>query len=268
MQLRRLNFSFNKINLIFISHLHGDHVLGIFGLISTFNLLGRSKPLHVFAHPDFEQILITNNNFFNSKLNFEVIFHAVDTTRHDTIFEDKNLIIKTLPLNHRLPCCGYLFSEKQQAPNVHKYLIERYNIGLADIVRIKNGADFIAPDGEVVPNSRLTYFAHQPRSYAYCSDTLFSERLIEQVKDVDLLYHEATFLHQDLNLAKQTGHTTALQAAMVAQKANATKLIIGHFSSRYKNIKLLEEEARTIFPTTFAVNDGDVYEVVENKTTV
>lgn len=265
MQMRRLGLGFNKINHIFLSHLHGDHVLGIFGLISTLNLLGRTKPLYIFAHPDFEPILKTNNNFFNNNLNFDIVFNHLNSNEVQNIFEDKKIIVTSIPLNHRVPTVGFIFREKEQPLNVHKYLIEHYNIGLADIVKIKNGADYVSCNGEVVPNSRLTYRAHIPRSYAYCSDTLFSERLIEQVKNVNLLYHEATFLQSEYQLAKQTGHSTALQAATVAKRANVDKLIIGHFSSRYTNTVKHQAEARSVFQNSFAVNDGDVYSVEERK---
>lgn len=266
-QLRRYHQKMNRINHIFLSHLHGDHVLGVFGLISTFNLLGRTAPLNIYAHPDFEEILNTNVRFFNDRMSFQVLFRPLNSSIVETLYEDKHLTVSTLPLRHRMPTVGFLFKEKQQPPNVHKNLISKYSIGLADIVRIKNGADFITHSGEVIPNSELTFQSHTPRSYAYCSDTFYSERLVGLVKDVDLLYHEATFLSKDINLAKQTGHSTAGQAATVAQKANVGKLIIGHFSSRYKNALQHEVEAREIFPNTFAVEDGQVYEIVD-KTTI
>lgn len=262
-QLRRYHQKMNRINHIFLSHLHGDHVLGIFGLISTFNLLGRTTPLNIYAHPDFEEILNTNVRFFNDRMSFQVLFHPLNCSIVETLYEDKHLTVSTLPLRHRMPTVGFLFKEKQQLPNVHKSLINKYSIGLADIVRIKNGEDFITHSGDVIPNSELTFQSHIPRSYAYCSDTFYSERLVGLVKDVDLLYHEATFLSKDINLAKQTGHSTAAQAATVAQKANVGKLIIGHFSSRYKNALQHEVEAREIFPNTFAIEDGQVYEIVE-----
>ena len=265
-QLRRYHQKMNRINHIFLSHLHGDHVLGVFGLISTFNLLGRTAPLNIYAHPDFEEILNTNVRFFNDRMSFQVQFHPLNCSIVETLYEDKHLTVSTLPLRHRMPTVGFLFKEKQQLPNVHKSLISKYSIGLADIVRIKNGEDFITHSGDVIPNSELTFQSHIPRSYAYCSDTFYSERLVGLVKDVDLLYHEATFLSKDMNLAKQTGHSTAAQAATVAQKANVGKLIIGHFSSRYKNAIQHEAEAREIFPNTIAVEDGQVYEIAEKIT--
>jgi len=264
-QLRKYHQKMNRINDIFISHLHGDHVFGIFGLISTFNLLGRKSPLNIYAHSDFEDILKTNVAFFNDKMSFQIVFHPLNCSIVETIYEDNHLTVSTLPLRHRMPTVGFLFKEKLQQPNVRKDLISKYSIGLADIVKIKNGDDFTTASGEVILNSELTYYSHVPRSYAYCSDTFYSERLVGLVKNVDLLYHEATFLEKDINLAKQTGHSTAVQAATVAQKANVGKLLIGHFSSRYKNAHQHEIEAKEIFPNTIAVEDGQVFYIPEEK---
>jgi len=265
-QLRKYRLNMNRIDHIFISHLHGDHVLGIFGLISTLNLIGRKTPLNIYAHPDFEEILNTNVRFFNDRMSFDINFHPLNCEMVETIYEDKHLTVSTLPLRHRMPTVGFLFVEKQQLPNVRKELIQKYSIGLADIVKIKNGEDFVTTEGERIPNSELTYYSHTPRSYAYCTDTFYSERLVGLIKNVDLLYHEATFVSKDLSLAKQTGHSTAAQAATVAHKANVGKLIIGHFSSRYKNTLQHEAEAREIFPNTSLVEDGQVYEIGEKTT--
>lgn len=264
-QLRRFHQKMNRIDHIFISHLHGDHVLGIFGLISTFNLLGRKQPLNVYAHSDFEEILNYNVRFFNDNLAFPVVFHPINCDIVESIYEDKYIIVSTLPLRHRMPTVGFLFQEKPQLPNIKKELISKYSLGLADIVKIKNGEDFITETGEFIPNSELTFHNHIPRSYAYCSDTLYSERLVGLVKNVDLLYHESTFLSKDIDLARQTGHSTAAQAATVAQKANVGKLIIGHFSSRYKNSLQHEIEAKEIFPNTIAVDDGQVFDIPEKS---
>ncbi|MGD9977691.1 MAG: ribonuclease Z [Bacteroidales bacterium] len=265
MQLRKFHIKMNRINNIFISHLHGDHVLGLFGLISTFNLLSRKAPLNIYAHPDLEKILVMNTQFFTDNITFPVKFHPLDTAVVQTIYEDQCITVSTLPLRHRMPTVGFLFKEKQQQPNIRKDLIDKYSLGLADIVRVKNGEGFTTSTGEHIPSSELTYYSHLPRSYAYCSDTLYSERLVGLVKNVDLLYHEATFLTSELSLARQTGHSTAAQAATVARKANAGRLIIGHFSSRYKSAKQHEAEAREIFPNTAAVDDGQVYSIAEKK---
>ncbi len=265
-QLRRFHQRMSSINCVFISHLHGDHVLGLFGLISTFNLLGRKKTLDIYAHPDFEAILRSNVSFFNDYLSYRIEFHPINCNVVETIYEDKHITVSTLPLRHRVPTVGFLFREKATLPNIRKEAIARYSLGLADIVRIKNGEDFRTAEGELIPNAELTFHSHTPRSYAYCSDTFYSERLVGLIKGVDLLYHEATFLDKDLGLAKQTGHSTAVQAATVALKADVGQLIIGHFSSRYKNALQHEAEAREIFPNTFAVEDGQVYEIVAKAT--
>jgi len=260
-QLRRFNVPMNRINHIFITHNHGDHVLGIFGLISTFNLLGRKTDLHIFGLAEFEELLFRNIDFFTDKLNFRIVYHALDPNRVEQVHSDKHIRVTTLPLRHRVPAVGYLFSETPQLPNIRKEAIEMYNLSLADIERIKNGEDFITTDGKVIPNRELTFVANVPRSYAYCSDTLYSERLVGLVKGVDLLYHESTFLHSELELARKTGHSTALQAATVATSAGVGKLLIGHFSSRYRNENNFLTEAKAVFPETYLVEDGQTFEV-------
>jgi len=263
MQLRRFHIRMNRINHIFITHLHGDHVLGLFGLISTFNLLGRKQPLHLFAPKELESVLNFNVGVFTDKLSFPVIFHPVDPNMSQLVFEDRHVSVTSLPLRHKVPTVGYLFKETPSLPNIRKDCIQQYSLGLADIVKIKNGADYIAPDGKIIPNAELTFHARLPRSFAYCSDTLYSERLVGLIRGVDLLYHEATFLDADVDLARQTGHSTALQAATAAVGAHVGKLVIGHFSSRYKNISQHLQEARNIFPETYAAEDGQVYAIPE-----
>ncbi|HDP74786.1 MAG TPA: ribonuclease Z [Bacteroidales bacterium] len=265
-QLRRFKLPINRINHIFLTHSHGDHVLGIFGLISTFNLLGRKADLHVYGVTDFEDIFYKNIDYFTDQMSFKVIYHVVDPFKVEQIYTDRHVVVSTLPLRHRVPAVGYLFREAPKPLNIRKELIAKYNLSLSEIVEIKNGSDYITPKGEVIPNSEFTYIASLPRSYAYCSDTLYSERLVGLVKNVDLLYHEATFLHSHLKLARLTGHSTAKQAATVAFKAGVGKLIIGHFSSRYKNEKDLLKEAEEIFPLTEIVNDGNTFSVEPKST--
>lgn len=265
-QLRRFKLPMNRINHIFLTHSHGDHVLGIFGLISTFNLLGRKSDLHVYGVADFEEIFYKNIDYFTDQMSFKVIYHVVDPFKVETIYSDKHVVVTTLPLRHRVPTVGYLFREAPRPLNIRKELIAKYNLSLAEIVKIKNGSDYTLNDGTVIPNAELTYISSLPRSYAYCSDTLYSERLVGLVKNVDLLYHEATFLHSDLRLARLTGHSTAQQAATVALKAGVGKLLIGHFSSRYKNEKDLQREAQEIFPATEVVNDGLTFSVEPKST--
>lgn len=265
-QLRRFKMPMNRINHIFLTHSHGDHVLGIFGLISTFNLLGRKTDLHVYGVADFEEILFSNIHYFTDRISFHVIYHVVNPFRVETIYSDKHVVVTTLPLRHRVPAVGYLFREAPRPLNIRKELITRYNLTVTDIVKIKNGSDYNLPDGTVIPNDELTYISSIPRSYAYCSDTLYSERLVGLVKNVDLLYHEATFLHSEIRLARLTGHSTARQAATVALKAGVGKLLIGHFSSRYKDEKDLLVEAQEIFPETAIVNDGLTFPVQPKST--
>ncbi len=265
MQLRRLRIKMSKINHIFISHLHGDHVLGLIGLISTFNLMGRKSDLHIFAHKELENNLFQNINFYVDEMQYKVVFHPIAPKKHQVIFDDGKIVVESLPLKHRVPSTGFLFREKKRLPNIKRETIAKYSLSLANIASIKDGEDFISPSGEVIPNSELTYHSLEPRSYAYCSDTAYSEKLIGLIKDVDLLYHESTFASSEEMLAKQTGHSTAAHAAMVALKAGVKKLIIGHFSARYGNVEPLLNEAKAIFENTYTVEDGDVFDIPLKK---
>jgi len=264
-QLRRYHLKMNRINHAFISHVHGDHTLGLIGLLSTFNLLGRKNPFTVFAPSEFEEALFFNLKFYANNLTFPVNFVPVDTFKSQVIYEDKHVMVTTLPLHHRVPAVGYLFTEVVDKLNIKKTFIDKYKPGVGNILRIKAGNDYVSSDGTVICNSDITYHSHLPRKYAYCSDTLYSERLVGLVKNVDLLYHEATFSHNDLELARATGHSTAVQAATVASKANVDMLLIGHFSSRYKKIGDLEHEAKQVFEKTIAVSDGQTFTVPEKR---
>ncbi len=264
-QLRRFHIKMARINHIFISHLHGDHVLGLIGLISTFNLMGRKADLHIFAHKELENNLFQNINFYVDEMQYKVVFHPIAPKKHQVIFDDGKTVVESLPLKHRVPSTGFLFREKERLPNIKRETIAKYSLSLANIASIKEGNDFISSNGDVIPNSELTYHSLEPRSYAYCSDTTYSEKLIGLIKDVDLLYHEATFAKNEEKLARQTGHSTAADAAMVALKTGAKKLIIGHFSARYGNVEPLLSEARSIFENTVAVEDGNVFEIPIKK---
>ncbi len=261
MQLRKYRIRLGKIKHIFISHLHGDHTYGLFGLISSFNLLGREETLHIYGPDPLEDMLLEHLKFFQSDPGFSLAFHRIQCRRSALLYEDKTIEIRSLPLLHRIPCCGFLFREKPRERNIIKEKIKEYGIPVKKIVEIKKGADLVLPDGEAIPNSELTLPPPRPRSYAYISDTRPNEDLIPLIKDVDLLFHEATFLQEDTKLAYETYHSTSGQAAEMAKKAGAGRLLIGHFSSRYKKLSGFESEARDIFPDTFAVNDGDVFEV-------
>ncbi|KPL17345.1 MAG: ribonuclease Z [Bacteroides sp. SM23_62] len=261
MQLRKYRIRLGKIHHIFISHLHGDHIFGIFGLLSSFSLLGREEPLHVFGPEGLEELVLDHLKFFQNDLGFELYFHRIQCRRPALVHEDKNITVLSLPMIHRIPTCGFLFREKPRERNILKEKIIEYNIPVKDIVKIKQGADFILPDGTSIPNALLTLPPPAPRSYAYCSDTRPNKVNIPHLEGVDLLYHEATFAQEDASLAHETFHSTARQAAELAAGAGVGRLLIGHFSSRYKDISLLETEAREIFPGTTLVNDGDRFEV-------
>lgn len=266
-QLRRFHLRFGKINHIFISHLHGDHYFGLYGLISTFSLMGRKNPLHIFAHPELEKLL--NCQFHNSNLGFDIVFHQIPKSEYAVLYEDKNLTVHTFPLKHRVAANGFVFKEKQRPLNIRKELIQRFNLSLKQIHRIKEGADFQADNDKVILNKDLTLPPYKQRSYAFCSDTAYFPDIIEYIKNSDILYHEATFAEDNKDIAKETGHSTAKQAAKIAQLAGAKKLLIGHFSSRYKNVQILENEAKEIFINTEAVPEGKEYKIElsrENRT--
>jgi ribonuclease Z len=261
MQLRKSRIRFGKINHIFISHLHGDHVFGLYGLLSTFSLMGRVAPLHLYAPENYDRILSSHLSDFDIHLNYEIDFTPLAGKDPVKVLDDKYLTVTTFPLQHRVPAFGFLFTEKPHDRNIIKESIIKYEIPSVRIPAIKKGEDFITRDGLLIKNEEITIPGPTPLSYAYCSDTKYFKRLSSFVKGVDLLYHEATFDMSLAGLAKTTGHSTTLDAAKIASAAGAGKLMIGHFSGRYKDIVPLVEEARTIFPMTFPAIDGHTYEV-------
>jgi len=264
-QLRKYRIRLGKINHIFISHLHGDHIYGLFGLISSLNLIGREATLHIFGPEQIEELMFDHLKYFQNDLSFEIAIHKFQHRRPATIYKDTNIEVSTIPLIHRVPTCGFLFREQPIPRNIKKDLIEKYEISIKDIVKIKSGMDFKASDGRIIPNSELTLPPFRTRSYAYCSDTAYSEKIIEMVKNVDILYHETTFLQKDADLAAETLHSTTRQAAEIALKSGAGRLLIGHFSSRYKSYDPFEKEAQEVFPETTAVNDGDVFSIAHTR---
>ena len=261
MQLRRSRIRFTKIGAVFITHLHGDHCFGLIGIISTFGLLGRTAPLHVYAPKELGPMLDEQLRLFCQHLDYEVTFHAVDTECQQVVYEDRSLTIETLPLEHRMPCCGYLFREKQPLPHIRRDMIDFYQIPVSQINNIKAGADWISPDGEVVANSRLVTAADAPRSYAYCSDTRYIPTLHERIQGVSTLFHESTYGDDNLLRAEKYYHSTARQAAMVARDAGVSQLLLGHFSSRYEDENVLLSEARKVFPNTFLTDEQLVFDV-------
>ncbi|WP_300727741.1 ribonuclease Z [uncultured Bacteroides sp.] len=249
-QLRRSRLKFSRLNHIFISHLHGDHCFGLIGLISTFGMIERTADLHIHCHNELERLLTPQIDFFCKGMPYKVIFHPFNPGERKVIYDDRSVSVETIPLRHRLPTCGFLFKEKPTPNHIKREMIDFYQIPLYMINRIKNGEDYITDEGKVIPNDILTTPSDPPRSYAYCSDTIYLPRIAEQIKGVDLLYHEATFANSELARAKQTLHTTAEQAAKIAEAAEVKRLVIGHFSARYEDETTLLKEAQTVFPNT------------------
>lgn len=261
LQMRKYKAKLGRLNHIFISHLHGDHVFGLPGLISTFNLLGRTQALHIYAHPDLKKILGQFLQYFIIKSEFEIIYHPLNQSQFEQIYEDNKLVVYSFPLKHRVPTCGFLFKEKERLRNIRKDVIDYYQIPVRDIIQIKRGEDYITSEGLLIPNEKLTIQTHPSKSYAYCSDTAYLEDIIPYIFNVDVLYHESTYGEEDTLRAKETLHSTATDAATIAKKAQAKKLIIGHFSARYKDADVLVAQARSIFPNTFAAEEGNEYNI-------
>ena len=260
-QLRRSRIHFSKIIAVFISHLHGDHCVGLPGMISTFGMTGRTAPLHIYAPAAFEPILDQTLSFFCQGLEFKVVFHAVDTTQNKVVYEDRSLTVETIPLQHRIDCCGYLFREKPILPHIRRDMIDFYKIPISQINNIKAGDDWVTAEGEVIANSRLTTPAEPARSYAYCSDTRYIKTLHELVKGVSTLYHESTYSAEDAERARLYWHSTSQDAAKVARDASVGKLLLGHFSARYNNESQLLEEAKEIFPNSYLTREGATFDI-------
>jgi ribonuclease Z len=261
MQMRKCRIKFARIDHIFISHLHGDHVFGLYGLLSTFNLMGRQNPVYLYAPENYQQMLISHLKDFDINLNFEIDFKPLTGDDPVIILDEKRITVTAFPLKHRVPSFGFLFREKPAERNIKKESIEKYSIPVSRIPAIKKGEDFITESGERIGNEELTIAPPKPISYAYCSDTMYFSRLATFVNEVDLLYHEATFDKTLADLARMTGHSTTLDAARVAVDANVGTLVIGHFSARYKDINPLVEEAKSVFPATIPALDGKTYDI-------
>jgi len=260
-RLRQMNIRTNRLGHIFISHLHGDHCFGLIGLISTFGMLNRTAELHIHAQADLEKILQPQLDYFCSDLPYKVIFHIINPRKHQLIYEDRTVSVFSIPLKHRVPCCGFLFEEKPRDRHIIREMIDFYHIPTWRIPKIKQGEDFVTGEGEVIPNAQLTTASEVPKRFAYCSDTAYSEKIIPIIEGVDCLYHEATFMEEEMVRCKQTAHSTARQAAEIAQKAKVKKLIIGHYSARYPNQNDLLKEARIIFENTILGEDMKAYEI-------
>ena len=259
--MRKLKKRLQKINHVFISHLHGDHYLGLQGYLSSLHLLGREKPMTVFGPPGLREIYEVHSKFSKSVFKFPLEFVELQDEYTECIFEDKNIQVFNLPLKHKIFCNGYLFKEKQKPRNILKYKIEEYSIPLKAIKDIKEGASFNTTDGKTIPNAELTREAKKPKSYAYCSDTAFIPALADAISGVDLLYHESTFMEKDHDRAVETKHSTAKQAAEIAKRAGVGKLLLGHFSARYTELEELLNEAVSIFPESILAKDGMTIEI-------
>jgi len=247
-QMRKYKVGFAKINHIFISHLHGDHFFGLIGLISTFGILNREKELHIYGPKGIKEVTNLQLKVSKTYSKFDVIFHELTSKNSELIFEDDKVSVSTIPLNHRVYTNGYLFREKTAARKLHIENVQQYpEIQTCDYHHIKAGKDVVLESGEVIKNEELTLPPAKTKSFAFCSDTSYKEDIVPIIKDVDLLYHEATFLSDREDLAKKTKHSTAKQAAQIALQANVNQLVIGHYSSRYKNIELFKEEAEQFF---------------------
>ena len=261
MQLRRSRLNFSRLNHIFISHLHGDHCFGLIGLISTLGMLGRTATLHIHAPAPLEHLLQTQLDFFCRGIDYKIEFHTVETNQYTLAYEDRSVCIYSIPLKHRIACCGYLFKEKATLPHILRDMIDYYRIPTYEINRIKNGGDWITEEGITIPNHRLTRPAEPSRSYAYCSDTAYLPQLKTYIEKVDLLFHEATFLDEHTPRAKETYHTTARQAATLAQDCQVKRLCIGHFSARYEDENQLLREAQEVFPSTILAKENLIVKV-------
>ncbi len=261
MQLRRCRVRFTKLSHVFITHLHGDHCFGLIGMISTFGLLGRTARLHVHAPQALGPELERQIQFFTHDLDFEVVFHPVDTTVRQVVYDDRSIQVESIPLEHRVPCCGYLIQEKPTLPHIRRDVIDAYGVPLSQVGNIKNGADFVMPDGEVIPNGRLVVPADAPRSYAYISDTRYMPGLASQLKGVNVLYHESTYGDDHLPQSEKYFHSTARQAATVACDAGVGRLLLGHYSSRYEDERVLLNEAQEVFSNVSLTNEMDVFEL-------
>ncbi|MGE4568118.1 MAG: ribonuclease Z [Bacteroidales bacterium] len=268
LQLRRFGLKMQRIQHVLISHLHGDHVFGLPGLLSTFNLLGRKSDLHIYAHAELRKPLMQNVYAFMHELTYRIEFHTLSKTEKQLVFEDRKWEVFSFPLVHRIPVCGFLIGQKPAQPHLRKMVRERYNIPLQQIALIKEGADFTTLSGEVIPNSELTLPASSPSSYAYCTDTIALPEAIGYYSGATLLYHEATFLESDRSLAEATYHATAAEAARLASAAGVSSLLLGHYSARYPDTAPLLDEAKAIFPNVTAAKDGLQLDIAKGEVTV
>ena len=259
-QLRKNKLKFSKINHIFISHLHGDHFYGLVGLISTFMLLNRKTDLHVYGPKGIKEIILIQLRYSNSFTGYNLYFHELNSKESEIIYEDEKVIVKTIPLQHRIYTNGFLFQEKVGDRKLNIEAAKEFKIDSCYYQKIKSGSDIKLDNGAIIPNAEITFDPMPPKSYAFCSDTMYDESIIPIIQNCDVLYHETTFLESEADKAEKTMHSTAKQAATIAVKANVNQLILGHYSTRYANIDLFKEEAAAIFPNVLLADDGSVFE--------
>lgn len=263
MQLMRFNANFHRINHIFISHLHGDHYLGLMGLIFTMHLQRRTNDLHIYSHRGLDEIITTQLRYSQSAPAFRLIFHRLNQNTKEIIFENEFLTVETIPLTHKIRCSGFLFREKQKPRRIDKSRLPE-GLMIRQIANLKRGEDVVDDDGNVLyKNEDLTFPPRKSRTYAYCSDTAFDESLAGQIQNADVLYHEATFTEEENAKAKETQHSTALQAAKLARLANVDKLLLGHFSARYRDLTPILDEAKTVFENSFLALEGEETTIVD-----
>ena len=260
-QLRKNKIKFSAINHIFISHLHGDHCYGLIGLVSTFMLLNRTNDLHIYGPKGIKEMILMQLKLSNSYTNYGLFFHELESLESEIIFEDKKVIVRTIPLKHRIYTNGFLFEEKIGERKLNVEAAQKLGIDKCYFQNIKNGKDISLDDGTIISNEQLSFDPIAPKSYAFCSDTVYDESIIETIKNVDVLYHESTFLESEKDKCERTMHSTAKQAATIAQKANVKKLILGHYSTRYPEIELFRNEAKTIFENVELANDGKTFDL-------
>ena len=263
MQLMRLQVNFHRVNHIFISHLHGDHYLGLMGLIFTMHLQRRVNDLHIYSHRGLDEIITTQLRYSRSAPSFRLIFHPLEKGLQEIIYEDDVMTVETIPLSHKIRCSGFLFREKTKPRRIDKARLPQ-GLLIQQVAGLKNGHDILDESGAVLyKNEALTFDPRRSRSYAYCSDTVFDEGLAEQVRNVDLLYHEATFMEDEEAKARDTKHSTAKQAATIAKLASVNRLLLGHFSARYKDLNPILGEAKTIFGNTELAIEGEEFTIMD-----
>lgn len=262
-QLMKYQTNFHRINHILISHLHGDHYLGLMGLLFTMHLLRRTNDLHIYGHVGLDEIITTQLRYSRSVPSYRIHFHLLSKDANEIIFEDEHLTVETIPLRHKLTCSGFLFREKPKPRRINKDTLPQ-GLLIRQLAALKRGEHVTDDQGVVLyRNEDLTLAARKSRSYAYCSDTAYHEALVEKIRNVDLLFHEATFTKDEQSKANETLHSTAEEAARIARLAGVERLLIGHFSARYKDLAPVLAEAKSIFENTYLASEGETFSIAD-----